>query len=54
LRVIKQFYLKNTDAIEKLSKSIVTKEFYDDKISTLHYPRAKIIDMFGFVYGQHI
>jgi hypothetical protein len=54
LRIIKQFYDENKVAIDKLSNNIYTKDFSTGKITKINYPKAKIIDMFGFTYGQSL
>ena len=51
LEVINQFYIENQKEIDSLSNQIATKDFNDPTISPFNYPRAKIIDMYGFVVG---
>jgi hypothetical protein len=54
LLVIKQFYDENKEVIDKLSNSTFTITFSPNENIHIHYTKAKIIDMFGFIYGQHI
>ncbi|MDR2651432.1 MAG: hypothetical protein LBC68_03835 [Prevotellaceae bacterium] len=54
LNVIKCFYEKHQETIDKLSDETYTSVFYPEKETPLKYPRAKIIDMFGFTYGKII
>ena len=50
LIVLGNFYMKNKNEIDQLSKKIKTKRFTDDT-DFLQYPEAKIIDMYGFANG---
>ena len=50
LEVIQSFYLENKDEIDGLSAKIFTKDFITGK-PRFNYPKAKIIDMYGFVVG---
>jgi hypothetical protein len=54
LLVIKQFYDENKDVIDKISDDTFTISFYNGSNTNLHYPKAKVIDMFGFVYGKYV
>lgn len=51
LRIIKDFYDANNTVIDKLSKSTYTTDFATGKKTRTTYPRAKIIDMYGFTLG---
>lgn len=51
LRVIQNFYLENQIEIDSLSNDISTKDFLDPTLDRFNYPKAKIIDMYGFVVG---
>lgn len=51
LRRIFEFYSNNETVINKYSSKIKTLDFYPGKNSTLRYPKAKIIDMYGFIEG---
>ena len=48
LQSINEFYLANSDVINKLSDSSVTIDFKTGKGTNLSYTRSKIIDMYGF------
>jgi hypothetical protein len=51
LEVIQNFYLKNQVEIDGLSNRIYTKDFIN-KQNQFKYPKAKIIDMYGFEVGK--
>jgi hypothetical protein len=51
---VKQFYIENKEIIDKLSKETYTIEFASGKDTDIHYPKAKIIDMYGFIVGEEI
>ncbi|WP_348823444.1 hypothetical protein [Flavobacterium aestuarii] len=48
LNCIKQFYIDNKEMIDKLSDEIYTKDFTTGNSTIFKYPKAKIIDMYGF------
>lgn len=52
LTFIKKFYVENTAVINKLSSETFTTDFATGEKTVLNYPKAKIIDMYGFFYGQ--
>ena len=52
LMEIKQFYDSNFDVIDNLSKTIFTTDFKSGQKTDINYPKAKIIDMYGFISGQ--
>lgn len=53
LLVIKSFYESNKLAIDKLSAETFTTDFITGEKTTVNYPKAKIIDMYGFSYGEY-
>jgi hypothetical protein len=48
LEYIYEFYIQNQEDIDKLSKKIKTLDFVEEKKTDIMYPKAKIIDMYGF------
>jgi len=52
LTVIKTFYEANKSTIDKLSIETFTTDFVTGEKTTTNYPKAKIIDMYGFTAGQ--
>ncbi len=44
--------VENTAVINKLSSETFTTDFATGEKTVLNYPKAKIIDMYGFFYGQ--
>lgn len=52
LRYIKQFYDVNKETIDSLSSRTFTKDFITEKVTKTNYPKAKIIDMYGFILGS--
>ncbi|MFA6089843.1 MAG: hypothetical protein WC755_08350 [Candidatus Woesearchaeota archaeon] len=54
LTFIKAFYESNRNIIDKLSEETYTKDFISGQKTTLNYPKAKIIDMYGFTIGQNL
>lgn len=52
LTFIKTFYDANKTTIDKLSAETFTTDFITGQKTTTHYPKAKIIDMYGFTVGQ--
>jgi hypothetical protein len=51
LQVIQYFYLENKIEIDSLSDQTSTKDFINPGQNRFKYPKAKIIDMYGFVVG---
>lgn len=51
LEGLRQFYLDNKVVIDELSNNLHIIEFKTGEPSTLNYPKAKIIDMYGFTKG---
>ncbi|MBL7972613.1 MAG: hypothetical protein JNL03_13930 [Prolixibacteraceae bacterium] len=52
LTFIKTFYEANKTLIDKLSAETFTTDFITGQKTTINYPKAKIIDMYGFTAGQ--
>ena len=52
LSFIKTFYEANKTTIDRLSDETFTTNFVAGRKTTLNYPKAKIIDMYGFTAGQ--
>lgn len=52
LTFIKTFYEVNKPAIDNLSKQTSTIDFITGQRTTINYPKAKIIDMYGFTAKQ--
>jgi len=48
---IKDFYEQNKDHIDNMSQNIYVKDFSSWKDTSISYPKAKIIDMYGFSKG---
>jgi len=48
---IKDFYSKNSEIIDELAKKIAVLDFYKENKTAINYPKAKIIDMYGFNKG---
>lgn len=48
LNYIKEFYKANEEVINKIASETYTKDFTTEKETKLKYPKAKIIDMYGF------
>ena len=51
LKIIKDFYDCNKISIDKLSNETFTYDFITGNKTNIKYPKAKIIDMFGFMYS---
>jgi hypothetical protein len=51
LEFIKDFYEANKSDIDELSKDTFTKSFETGEKTEINYPKAKIIDMYGFQLG---
>lgn len=49
---IKNFYESNKPIIDKLSNETFTTDFLTGQKTSLNYPKAKIIDMYGFTIGK--
>lgn len=54
LSCIRHFYEINRDEIDRLASSIYTTDFSTGKKTTVCYPKAKIIDMYGFTLGINV
>ena len=52
LKIINEFYNYNENTINKLSNKIFTYDFLTGKSTNIKYPKAKIIDMYGFAYSS--
>jgi hypothetical protein len=52
LTFIRRFYEANQQTIDRLSEQTFTTDFETEKKTTINYPKAKIIDMYGFTFGQ--
>jgi hypothetical protein len=48
LLIIKQFYDDNHQIIDQLSNEMCTTDFETREKTAIHYPKAKIIDMYGW------
>ncbi|OJU54401.1 MAG: hypothetical protein BGN96_13240 [Bacteroidales bacterium 45-6] len=53
LTFIKAFYDSNKSTIDRLSMETFTTNFTTGQKTTINYPKAKIIDMYGFTAGQY-
>jgi hypothetical protein len=54
LGYIHNFYQENKYSIDNLSKSTFTTDFVTEKGTNINYPKAKIIDMYGFNEKQYL
>ena len=52
LSFIRDFYLDNKNSIDNLSAKTFTKDFITEGKTIINYPKAKIIDMYGFITSQ--
>lgn len=52
LTFIKSFYETNKATIDRLSMETFTTDFMTGQKTMINYPKAKIIDMYGFTAGQ--
>ncbi len=52
LNCIKEFYNKNITIIDNFANKTFTKEFLTGVATKITYPKAKIIDMYGFTYSN--
>jgi len=48
---IKDFYSKNSKIIDELAKKMIVLNFNKENKTSINYPKAKIIDMYGFNKG---
>lgn len=48
MNFIRNFYNTNQDVIDKLSSETFTTDFHTGEKTQINYPKAKIIDMYGF------
>lgn len=51
LNCLKEFYIVNKETIDNLSNKTFTTDFLTGQKTNINYPKAKIIDMFGFTNG---
>lgn len=51
LENVSLFYLANKVEIDRLSNELMVTKFNGGEVSELNYPKAKIIDMYGFTKG---
>jgi len=54
LRHIHQFYLDNKYEVDSLADELVILNFITGEPSGLRYPKAKVIDMYGFTKGLNL
>lgn len=54
LLCVSDFYNENAVVINKLSDRILTLDFASETETKIHYPKVKIIDMYGFAVGQNL
>ncbi|WP_206363213.1 hypothetical protein [Sinomicrobium pectinilyticum] len=52
LTFIREFYEANKYTIDNLAKQTYTTDFITGRKTKINYPKAKIIDMYGFTVGQ--
>ncbi|MCO5723223.1 hypothetical protein [Robiginitalea marina] len=52
LLLIQKFYESNQATIDRLSSQTYTTDFITGQKTSIKYPKAKIIDMYGFIAGQ--
>ena len=52
LTLIKNFYEANKLVIDNLSSQTLTTDFATGNKTKINYPKAKIIDMYGFIFSQ--
>lgn len=52
LNLIKEFYDNNKNVIDKLSNETYTTDFLKEEKTKINYPKAKVIDMYGFTVGM--
>lgn len=51
LLTLREFYVENSAEVSALSKEFNTIDYETEKPTSLYYPKAKIIDMYGFQKG---
>jgi hypothetical protein len=51
LTCIKRFYEINKPTIDNISNQTFTIDFLTEKKTNINYPKAKIVDMYGFKYS---
>ena len=51
LNIVKDFYDDNKEKVDNVSDNTYTYDFLSGEKTKLKYPKAKIIDMYGFSYG---
>ena len=51
LNCLKEFYDNNKTSIDNISSNTFTKDFLTGQNTSITYPKAKVIDMFGFTNG---
>lgn len=51
LNLLSEFYFNNKLEIDKISKNTFTTDFITGTKTNIHYPKAKIVDMYGFTQG---
>jgi hypothetical protein len=54
LSLIKEFYKSNKEIIDGYSRNIEVKSFETSEKTGILYPKAKIIDMYGFCKGEEL
>ena len=54
LKCISDFYNCNHQVIDSISKNIYTIDFLSQESTSINYPKAKIIDMYGFFSQQSL
>lgn len=54
LNIIREFYDANKETIDGLSDQTFTTDFVTGMKTNIHYPKAKIIDMYGFNIGLQL
>lgn len=54
LKCIGEFYQVNQKEIDELSSKTFTKDFLSAANTSINYPRAKIVDMYGFQNGINV
>lgn len=54
LAIIREFYDANKPEIDNLSNNTYTTDFSTGQKTEIKYPKAKIIDMYGFSLGKEI
>ena len=52
LTIIQKFYEANMNVIDNMAKQTFTTDFITGRKTKINYPKAKIIDMYGFTVGR--